>query len=199
MNDHYFSNQPQSDHDLKEITYRVPKSDVTLKLTTDAGVFSRDRVDFGSNLLIETCVPDAGSRVLDLGCGYGAVGLSLLARDSSLYLLMSDVNSRAVGLARLNAEQNGLDATAEVSDAFGSIGGEFDLILLNPPIRAGKKVYYKMVSDSITYLRGGGALWIVVRKKQGGQSLMNHMTEVFGNCEKVNRSGGYWILKSVRV
>ena len=198
MSEHYFTNQPQSEHDLKELLYRVPKSDISLKLTTDAGVFSRFRIDFGSDLLIASCQPAEGSSVLDLGCGYGVVGLSLLARGEDLLLMMSDVNQRAVDLARQNALHNNLNAEVEVSDGFGSIGGRFDYILLNPPIRAGKAVYYKMVADSIDYLHDHGELWIVVRKRQGGQTLMNHMKAVFDNCVKVNRSGGYWILKSVR-
>ena len=198
MSEHYYSDQPQSEHEYKELLYNVPKSDVSLKLITDAGVFSRHRIDFGSDLLIATCHPQDGSSVLDLGCGYGVIGLSLLSREPNMALLQSDVNQRAVELTRKNAENNRLETTAVVSNGFDHIGGVFDYILLNPPIRAGKDVYYKMVTDSIDYLADGGELWVVVRKRQGGQTLLNHMKEIYGNCEKVNRSGGYWVLKSVR-
>lgn len=198
MSEHYFTENPQSEHNIQTITYNIPNTNETLTLNTDSGVFSRDRVDFGSNLLIKTCVPKANSRVLDIGCGYGVIGISLANRDNSLNILMADVNNRAVKLANENAQINKVKAQAIQSDSFTNISENFDYILINPPIRAGKKVINAILTETYTHLNNMGELYIVVRKRQGGPSMQAFCQELFGNCEKVNKSGGYWILKSVK-
>lgn len=198
MTDHYFSKKPSSEHDYNYFTYRIPKTELSIKFKTDSGVFSRKGVDFGSSLLIETIVPKENSKVLDIGCGYGAIGLSLFKKEPTIQLTMADINERAVALASENAKINNIKANSLVSDGFENIEEIYDVIVFNPPIRAGKAVYYKIIADSYDYLTKGGSLIIVIRKRQGGPSLIKHVESIYGNCKKLNRSGGYWILQSVK-
>ncbi|MFP4457590.1 MAG: class I SAM-dependent methyltransferase [Clostridia bacterium] len=198
MSEHYFSKKPTSEHDFNFIKYKVPDTDQFLNFKTDAGVFSKKGIDKGSDLLIKTIKPTINSKVLDIGCGYGVIGLSLSIKEPTINLTLADINSRAIKLADFNAENNDIKAKVLQSDGFENINELFDLIVFNPPIRAGKDVYYKIIKDSYDALKKEGSLVVVVRKKQGGPSLFNYLKELFNNSEKINRSGGYWILKSMK-
>lgn len=198
LSEHYFSERPQSKHDLKTLSYSVPNSDQTLTLQTDAGVFSKSKVDHGSDLMIKTCIPTPGSKVLDMGCGYGVIGLSLKVRDQSLRVFLSDINKRAVELTRLNATGNNVEVEVINSNGFEKINEKFDYILINPPIRAGKKVINTILTDSKDYLLQQGELFVVIRKRQGAPSLQRFCQDLYGNCQKISKSAGYWILKSVQ-
>jgi len=196
MNEHYYSHTPTSAHHERLIETNILGRE--MRFHTDAGVFSRDDVDPGSRLLIESAGRLNG-RVLDLGCGWGPVGLSLALENPDADFLMADINERAVELTERNRRLNGvLNARVIESDAFESIEGEFEHILTNPPIRAGKQVIYGMFDDAHRRLKPGGALTIVIRKQQGAPSAKNHLTEVFGNAEVIARGGGYWIIRSVK-
>lgn len=195
-NDHYFSNAPLSAHNERQITATLLGFE--MRFHTDAGVFSRDDVDPGSRLLVESVAPMSG-RVLDMGCGWGPVGLSIALKNPECTVLMADVNERAVDLSERNRRTNGvLNASVIQSDAFESVEGEFDHILTNPPIRAGKAVIYGMFDESFRRLRTGGTLNIVIRKQQGAPSAKKHLEEVFGNAEVIAKSGGYWIIRSTK-
>lgn len=194
MNDHYFTSAPVSAHKERQISVSLLGRD--MRFFTDAGVFSRDAVDPGSRLLIESAGPLSG-RVLDLGCGWGPVGLSLALNNPSAQIVMADINERAVELSERNRRVNCvLNAQVLSSDGFESILGTFDHILTNPPIRAGKQVIYGMFDESFRRLNEGGALTIVIRKQQGAPSAKKHLTDLFGNAEIIARDGGYWILQS---
>jgi len=199
LSEHYFSKKPTSDHDFKTFSYKVANTDTVLKFKTDAGVFSKNYIDKGSNLLIETIKPSLKSKVLDIGCGYGAIGLSMYIKEPSINLTMVDINERAVQLAKENALMNNINADIFQSNGFQNIDEKFDLIVFNPPIRAGKDVYYPIIKDAFKHLLGGGSLVIVIRKKQGGPSLISYLKDIFGNCKKLNRSGGYWIIHSTKI
>ena len=193
MGDHYFSNNPVSAHRELQIEARLLGRE--MRFCTDAGVFSRDDVDPGSRLLIESAGPLNG-RVLDLGCGWGPIGISLALANPEAQLLMADINQRAAELSERNRRMNGvLNAQVIVSDGFESIPGEFDHILTNPPIRAGKQVIYAMFDEGFRRLTPGGTLTIVIRKQQGAPSAKAHLTELFGNAEVIARGGGYWIIQ----
>jgi 16S rRNA (guanine1207-N2)-methyltransferase len=169
-----------------------------LNLFTDAGVFSKDKVDYGSQVMIKT-LPDLSGNILDLGCGYGVIGLSIAQTNPEAHVTMVDVNQRAVDLANQNIERNKIkNATAFVSDGFQQVTGLFHAIVSNPPIRAGKKVIYALFEQSMEYLHPGGSLYLVIQKKQGAKSAVDKLQSVFGNCEVINKQGGYWILKSIR-
>lgn len=191
MNDHYYTAEPASAHAVR--TIRVSALGVDAAFETDAGVFSRDDLDVGTRALLEALPPLRG-RVLDLGCGWGPVGTLLGRRDPALAIVMSDVNSRAVELAARNARANGVSAQTVQSDAFENVSGEFDAILTNPPIRAGKAVIYGMFLEAKKHLAPGGKLYIVIRKQQGAPSALKMLREHYASCEVIDRRAGFWVL-----
>ena len=193
MNDHYFTASPESEHRYAETEYAYRGE--TLRFLTDAGVFSRGEVDFGTDVLLRALPEDMAGRVLDLGCGWGAVGVSVGKKYPSCSLLMSDVNERALELARKNAAANGVRAEAVQSDGLDRVDGLFDYILTNPPIRAGKQVIYRLFAESALKLAASGALYIVIRKQQGAESALKYLKTIFGRVETVEKSGGFWVIR----
>ena len=194
--EHYFTHDPQSPHDIKTITYKF--RDVSLELYTDSGVFSKDKVDYGSDVMIKS-LPGLSGSILDLGCGYGVIGLSIAKANPAAHVTMVDINQRAVDLTAMNIERNGIkNAEAFVSDGFQNVNGLYNAIISNPPIRAGKSVIYPLFEESIKYLNPNGSLYLVIQKKQGAKSAVEKLISVFGNCEVINKQGGYWILKSTK-
>ena len=193
MNDHYYSASPASEHKYQnaEWTYRGH----ALRFTTDAGVFSRGEVDFGTAVLLNALPEDMAGRVLDLGCGWGAVGVSVGKAFPACEIVMSDVNRRALELAEKNAASNGVTVKTLESDGLESVPGAFDFIITNPPIRAGKQVIYKMFLDSAQRLRGGGALFLVIRKQQGAESALKYLKTIFGQVDTIEKSGGFWVIR----
>ena len=200
MPDHYFTDDPSSPHEPRGLTLRC--GDRLLACQTDAGVFSRERLDPGAALLLEAiykALPDDFSgRALDLGCGWGAVGLSLACRYPSAELVLCDINRRALALAEHNLARNRLRAQCVWSDGLAQVPGHFTLIAVNPPIRAGKATVYRLFDESRDRLLPGGALFVVIRKQQGAPSALTHLREGFSNAEIVMRSGGYWALRAVK-
>lgn len=197
-NQHYYTNSPtvQSNEQLHQIVV----AGLSLKLWTDNGVFSKNGLDFGSRVLIETIVNQVSinGNILDVGCGYGPIGISL-AKLTKQSVIMSDVNERAVELTKKNALQNGVVANVLVSSVYGNIDQtDFDLIVSNPPIRAGKDIVHGIIAGSFNHLQKGGKLVIVIQKKQGAPSAEKKMNEIFGNVELLAREKGYWILMSVK-
>ena len=200
MSDHYYTRSPRSESDRRR--FETVLRGRRLKFETDAGVFSRSEVDFGSRLLVETAdIPD-GARVLDVGCGYGPIGLAIAASLPNARVTMVDINERAVALARANAERNGLrNVTVLESDLLEAVRGEtFDAVLTNPPIRAGKAVVHRIFAEALEALAPGGALWVVIRKQQGAPSAMERLKELFGpdNVRMAARDKGYHILRAER-
>ena len=195
MPDHYFTARPESEHHLRVVSAEV--AGLTLSFETDAGVFSKGELDPGSRLLIESMPPLSG-RVLDLGCGWGAVGVALARLNPGLQLVMSDVNERALALAASNARRNGVEAVTCLSDGFDAVEGLFDHVVTNPPIRAGKAVIYGLFAASCERLKPGGTLTIVIRTQQGAPSALKFLKETFSQADDVARGGGYRILRAVR-
>ena len=200
MPDHYFTGDPSSAHEPRGLTLRC--GDRLLDCQTDAGVFSRGRVDPGAALLLEAiyrAVPhDFAGRALDLGCGWGAVGLSLACRYPNAVLVLCDINRRALALAEQNLARNRLRAQCVWSDGLGSVPGRFALIAVNPPIRAGKATVYRLFDESNARLLPGGALFVVIRKQQGAPSALARLRERFSAAEVVARRAGYWTLRAVK-
>lgn len=194
--EHYYTQKPTVSHDENKVHFKV--KDIELELITDAGVFSKRRVDFGSNLLINS-VPQTTGKILDLGCGYGVIGISLSLLNPSSDVTMVDINERAVELANRNIKLNNIkNAKAIQSDGFEKVVGKFDVIVSNPPIRAGKKVIYPLFEQSIDFLNTNGAIYLVIQKKQGANSAFDKLESIYGNCEVINKDAGYWILKSTK-
>ena len=196
MPEYYYTSAPTSEHE--ERSFRAVFAGRVLAFDTDAGVFSKQHVDPGSELLCKSLPDDLHGDVLDLGCGWGAMTVMTLARFPKVSMTMADVNERALALAVSNVEKNRMQAKAVLSDGFEKIEGEFDAVITNPPIRAGKQVIYKMFADAASHLNQGGALYLVIRKQQGAPSALKFLKELYGKAEVIERDGGYWIIECIK-
>lgn len=198
MSDHYYTSRPSAAHDEQQFSFTL--RGINLHFQTDAGVFSRDRIDYGSVLLIETMKIASDARVLDVGCGYGPIGLTAAKLAVQGRVTMIDVNERAVHLARRNAEGNGINnVDIRVSDVYSGVQGEtFDVILTNPPIRAGKEIVHRIFTEGYELLAEGGEMWVVIQKKQGAPSALKKLQETYREVEEVERSKGYFIFRAVK-
>ncbi len=193
----YFTNNPNLKSELRTIIYKY-KGD-TLSFFSDNGVFSKDKLDFGSTLLLETVMENVSKEnlnILDLGCGYGFMGISL-AKFMNAQVTMCDVNKRALHLAERNAKENGVSESVKVleSNIYQNITDIYDLIITNPPIRAGKEVVYGILDGARDRLKAKGELWFVIRKDQGAKSAIKHLEENY-NVEVVTKSKGFYIIKA---
>lgn len=200
-NQMYFATDPNVKHDEHVVDYHVDNID--LKFTTDAGVFSKMRVDYGSGVLIKTMkdVDFPEDNILDVGTGYGPIGLFAAKFWPDQKVDMVDVNERGLDLARQNAKVNHINNVAIYSsDCYAQVDNDkkFGLILTNPPIRAGKKVVNEILMGANEHLVNGGVLLVVIQKKQGEPSARKNMTHTYGNCEILTRDKGYYILKSIK-
>ena len=190
----YFDNNAALGH--QDITYKFYLYGKEFTLHSDAGVFSKDGLDEGSKLLLETIVKsDLGTSILDLGCGIGPIGLALASFDPNRHVTMTDVNDRALDLARRNAEEMHLgNVTILHSDVYENISSSYSTIVTNPPIRAGKKVTYAMYAGAVSHLNEGGSLILVIRKQQGASSCQDYLQTLFRNVEVIAKHKGYRIL-----
>lgn len=134
-----------------------------------------------------------------MGCGYGTLSVVMKKLNPSCSVVSVDVNPRAVELTEINSQQNGCEVTAFASDGFADVHEQFDYVITNPPIRAGKKVIYQMFEEAYKHLNENGELIAVIRKKQGAESAVKKFNEIFSNCEIVSRDKGYWILRSKKL
>lgn len=193
----YYEKNPSIAHDIHELHVRL--LDTPMSFLTDAGVFSKKMVDYGSQVLLNALELEnsKGKSILDVGCGYGPLGLTL-AKVHGLDVTMVDINSRALELAEKNASKNGVTASIFQSDIYEAVEGQFDYVISNPPIRAGKAVVHQVIAGAKEHLNAGGRLTIVIQKKQGAPSAKKRMEEVFGNCQIIKKDKGYYILESVK-
>ncbi|MFH1133409.1 MAG: methyltransferase [Nanoarchaeota archaeon] len=191
---HYFSEKQTSASKEQEISATLLGSRLTF--VTDSGMFSLTRIDPGSRLLIEAAeLPQQGS-VLDLGCGYGAVGIALARAHPALAFVLVDVNRRAVSCAKLNARRNKAQ-NVEVKDGDLYTGlGSFSAIVCNPPQSAGKDICLRIIAEATGHLPAGGSLQIVVRHNKGGKALMAAMQDSFGNVTTIAKKAGYHVYLS---
>ena len=191
----YFDNVETLAH--ADIHYEFDLLGEHYKLASDAGVFSKDGLDDGTRLLLETIAKtDLGTNILDLGCGVGPIGLILAHTDPSRHVVLADVNDRALECAKANASTLGVATRVEIvhSDVYSSINSSFSTIVTNPPIRAGKKVTYAMYAGALSHLHEDGSLILVIRKKQGAESCFKYLTTLFKKVEVRAKRKGYLIL-----
>ena len=195
MNDHYYTRAPRSASRPAECTFAYRGIDLVFQ--TDAGVFSRGEVDTGTRLLLEALPEEMRGEILDLGCGWGVIGISIARKWPETRVTMADVNTRALSLSRENAKRNRAEVICAESDGMAAFEGKtFDAVVTNPPIRAGKAVIYKMFADAAACLKPEGALYLVIRKQQGAESCMKYLQTLFPAVEKISKSGGFWVLKA---
>lgn len=193
MSNQYFENNDKLESNLKEIVYYYRGK--SIKLLTDNGVFSKGGVDFGSSLMLKQIDPVGKKKILDVGCGYGVIGISLALTEPNAHVTMVDVNERAMNLSRQNASNNGAtNVLVKESFAYQNVDDMYDLIVTNPPIRAGKKVVHEILEGSFKHLTDDGDLFVVIQKKQGAESAIKKLKTLYSYVEKVAIDKGYWII-----
>ena len=200
MSEHYYSNQPKVESKPQHFQFTLLGH--TFTFATDAGVFSKSEVDFGSRVLIDAFeLPEVEGDLLDVGCGYGPIGLSMAKTYPERQVQMVDVNERALDLSRKNAQQNGIqNVRIYSSDGLSAVSDDQQIaaVITNPPIRAGKETVFRFYKGAYTLLVEGGELWVVIQKKQGAPSTVAYLEELFGEVAVIEKKKGYWIVKTVK-
>ena len=194
MSNMYYEREPQSAS--REVGCVFSYRGNRLSFQTDAGVFSKGELDQGTRLLLDA-LPDLSGDVLDLGCGWGAIGIAVKKAFPQTNVTMVDVNLRALGLCERNAQANGVEVLCLESDGMAALSGrQFDAVITNPPIRAGKQKVYEMLSGAAAALKKDGSLYLVIRKQQGAESCMRFLQDYFESVEKLDRSAGFWVIRA---
>ena len=189
---HYFTND-NIQSNLK--IHKIVVKDKTFSFYTDNGVFSKRKLDYGSRLLIEALIEEnlSGS-MLDVGCGYGVIGIILSSFFSDLNVNMIDVNRRGIHLAEMNMKLNNIRAAVFYSNVYDNISKKYDYIITNPPIRAGKKVVYDILFNSKKYLNDNGCLYFVINKNQGAKTVMSLLNKE-ASIEVLKKDKGFFVIK----
>ncbi|MDH5201388.1 MAG: methyltransferase [Candidatus Bathyarchaeota archaeon] len=198
MAGHYFSRRPEAPE--RRGLLRCWLRGLDFEFVTSSGVFSPRALDRGTRLLVESMVLPESGAVLDMGCGYGPVGIAAARLRPWLEVWMTDVNERAVALAEENAVRNVVGVVVRLGDLYEPVGDAvFGAILSNPPISAGmRRVVEPLVGGAVDRLLGGGSLQLVVQSNKGGRAVASLMEGHFGGVEVVARGGGYRVLMSVK-
>lgn len=190
---HYFINDNNLKHNKKIININYNNKEI--KLYTDNGVFSKEHFDYGSKLLVNNFLKkEKSGRVLDLGCGYGVIGI-ILSQNKKLYIDMVDINNNAVNLTKENLKLNNIEnATSFVSNIYSEIRNKYDYIITNPPIRAGKETIRTFLFDAQNHISENGEIWFVMRKDHGVKSMMKELEKDY-KIEVVDKDKGFYIVK----
>lgn len=188
----YFDNDKNIKSERKLIKFNFNNKEFSIY--SDNGVFSKDRLDYGSRVLLENIdIDKLYGNVLDLGCGIGVVGIIVGSINKDICIDMVDINERAIDLARNNLILNKISANVFVSDIYSNINKRYDFIISNPPIRAGKDVIRKFLLGSYDYLEDDGSLYFVMRKDHGVKSMIRELESKF-NVSVVNRDKGFYVV-----
>ena len=192
--EHYFTNNQNLKSELRQVDFENEGSVFTF--FSDLGVFSKNHVDYGSRLLVKEILKEKkeASSILDVGCGYGFIGI-VLAKHFQCQVDMTDVNKRAIHLCEKNIEKNKVQGMAFLSDAYENVSKKYDLIVTNPPIRAGKKIVLKILLEARNFLEKNGELWFVIRKDQGVKSIMKEIQDRY-KLEVINKDKGFYIVRA---
>ena len=195
--EHYFTNNEQLKSARRDINYVLGETDFTF--LSDNGVFSKNKIDYGSRFLVETMLKHVNKtqlKILDMGCGYGFIGIVLAKKLDSLVTLV-DVNKRALHLAKENTKVNKVEANIIESNIYDNVSDTFDIIVTNPPIRAGKKVVESMLLGASSYLQSDGELWCVIRKDQGAKSMVKALNDNY-KTSIIAKSKGFYAIKALK-
>lgn len=198
MSNHYYTQSPDVKHNRQ--VHEVSLRDFSFRFVTDAGVFSKSGVDYGSQVLIDALELDPSAKVLDVGCGYGPIGLTSAKLAENGQVTMIDINERAVELSRENAKLNNIsNVTVLQSDLYEAVKHlKFNAIVTNPPIRAGKAIVHRIFEEGYELLEEGGSMWVVIQKKQGAPSAKAKLESLFGDVVEVTKDKGYRIFRAVK-
>ena len=192
---HYFTNNEDLKSEFRYLKYNY--KDYELNFISDNGVFSKDKIDYGSRLLVETYLENVkeGTDYLDVGCGYGYIGLTL-AKVLNINVDMIDINKRAIHLAKMNSDKNNIKANIFLSDGYENIKRKYDVIITNPPIRVGKEILLNILRGSKEFLNSDGEIWFVIRKDQGAKSIIKSLEDIF-SIEVIKKDKGFFIIKGL--
>jgi len=194
--EHYYSEQQSSLLNIKKIRQKIKGKE--FKFCTSSGIFSKERADKGTLILAENMIIDKNNKVLDIGCGTGILGI-VAAKLFNADVAMSDINKRAVMLAKMNCKLNNVETEIYQGNLYEKIKqNDFDVILSNPPQTAGKEICFQLIEQSKNHLKNGGNLQLVARHNKGGKTLSRKMEEVFGNVKVIAKKAGYWAYMSVK-
>ena len=192
---HYFSPQPQVASE--PVQFEATVRGLTFSLVSDRGVFSHGAVDHGSRLLAETMQLPQQGQILDLGCGWGILGMVAAKLSPEAHITLIDVNERATELAADNLRRNHIGNAEVIFGDAPVILGErrFDAIVCNPPIRAGRQQVLRLIEDAAGRLTEGGSLWLVVRTDKGAKALARDISGGFADIEAVAIKGGFRVFR----
>ncbi|MBI2558574.1 class I SAM-dependent methyltransferase [Candidatus Woesearchaeota archaeon] len=194
--EHYYSETQKSLLNIRKIKQKIMNKE--FDFYTASGVFSKDKIDKGTLVLAENMIVDKNSKVLDIGCGIGILGI-VAAKISDSDVVMSDVNERAVTLAKKNIKLNDVKAEVYQGNLYQKINQkDFDAILSNPPQTAGKELCFRLIEEAKEHLKNNGSLQLVARHNKGGKTLSRKMEEVFGNIKVIAKKAGYWVYFSTK-
>jgi 16S rRNA (guanine1207-N2)-methyltransferase len=193
VGEHYFAEQPGTAHRPRTVDLVLP--DLHLRLDTDSGMFSPDRIDAGTRVLLEAAPPPpAEGALLDLGCGYGPIALTLASRSPSAKVFGVDINERALAIAERNASAAHLDNVRFIKADELDPALRFDAIWSNPPIRIGKPALHDLLATWLDRLTPTGTAHLVVQKHLGSDSLQRWLTEHGWATRRLASRSAYRIL-----
>lgn len=193
---HYYDREQNSPLIEERIIVRINGAEYDF--ITGSGTFSRKKLDNASELLIKTCEVNEEDEVLDLGCGWGPIGILVKLFHKNISLTMVDNNIRSMMITKKNMLKHGIEAKTKVTNIFKNLDSKFDIILTNPPYAAGRKICYEFIEQSHEHLKEKGSLQLVARHQKGGAMLQKHMEEIFGNVTTLAKKGGFRVYKSIR-
>lgn len=192
--EHYFTNNSHLKSEIRTISYE--NKGVVFTFFSDLGVFSKDKIDYGSRVLVETILQQKKkyAKILDVGCGYGFIGI-LLGKLNEASVVFTDVNKRALHLCERNIRENKINGETILSNTYENVTETYDLIVTNPPIRAGKEVVLNIIRDARNYLKEDGELWFVIRKDQGVKSVIKCVKDIY-KTEVVKKDKGFYVVRA---
>jgi 16S rRNA (guanine1207-N2)-methyltransferase len=192
---HYYSEEQRSELNLRKFKAFLRGNE--LEFYSGSGVFSANRVDKGTEILVNNCLVRDGDTILDMGCGIGVIGIAIKKSCPECKVYMTDINKRAVSLAKMNAKLNKTDANILQGNLYEPVKEKkFDIILTNPPYSAGRELCYMIIEKSISHLNDGGNIQLVALHNKGGKMLKKKMNEIFGNADELVKKSGYRVYMS---
>lgn len=188
----YFTNDDSLKSELRTIKYVY--DEYSLLFMSDLGVFSKDKIDFGSRLLLENYLKynNSQKKILDVGCGYGFLGVTI-SKITKSFVDMVDINKRAIHLTKMNIDNNKVNANAFISNCYEEINKRYDVIITNPPIRAGKVIYMNIINNAVNHLDKNGELWFVMHKDHGVKTTIKNISSIY-DVNIIDKNKGFYVI-----